>query len=218
MPTPMLASMIIGTSLAPSPMDSRMQPFLYLLARPTTTLFCFGVTLQHTTDFEYSPSVRNSCSSSSSPRINASVMPSMTIVIGYCSTRSLRGFLNTSVGVCASSFLAKCVSISCSSRCLIFFLLSSSITCRFLLASSSGRSLRCSVFLGLMDRMISFMSSWINLHDLAISMAVSCLSPVRTQTLMLAFMRLAMVSGTSSWSKSSMADAPTNSRSLSYLS
>lgn len=43
-------------------------------------------------------------------------------------------------------------------------------------------------------------------------MAVSCLSPVRIQILMSAFMRVSIVSGTLSWSLSSMAVAPNNCR------
>lgn len=41
-------------------------------------------------------------------------------------------------------------------------------------------------------------------------MAVSCLSPVRTQILMPALIRVAMVSGTPAWRRSSMAVAPSN--------
>lgn len=43
-------------------------------------------------------------------------------------------------------------------------------------------------------------------------MAVSCLSPVRTQILMSALIRVAMVSGTPAWRRSSMAVAPSNIR------
>lgn len=43
-------------------------------------------------------------------------------------------------------------------------------------------------------------------------MAVSCLSPVRTQILMSALIRVEMVSGTPAWRRSSMAVAPSNIR------
>lgn len=43
-------------------------------------------------------------------------------------------------------------------------------------------------------------------------MAVSCLSPVRIQILMSAFIRVSMVSGTLSWSLSSIAVAPSSCR------
>lgn len=45
---------------------------------------------------------------------------------------------------------------------------------------------------------------------LPILMAVSCLSPVRIQILMSAFIRVSMVSGTLSWSLSSIAVAPSS--------
>jgi len=53
------------------------------------------------------------------------------------------------------------------------------------------------------------MSSYINLHDFPISMAVSYLSPVNTHILISASISLAIVSGTPSYSLSSMALLPT---------
>ena len=52
------------------------------------------------------------------------------------------------------------------------------------------------------------LNSWLS----PILMAVSCLSPVRIQILMSAFIRVSMVSGTLSWSLSSMAVAPSSCR------
>lgn len=49
-------------------------------------------------------------------------------------------------------------------------------------------------------------------RDLPILIAVSCLSPVRIQILMSAFIRVSMVSGTLSWSLSSIAVAPRSCR------
>ena len=51
-----------------------------------------------------------------------------------------------------------------------------------------------------------------NCHCSPILMAVSCLSPVRIQILMSAFIRVSMVSGTLSWSLSSIAVAPSSCR------
>lgn len=51
-------------------------------------------------------------------------------------------------------------------------------------------------------------SPWV----LPILIAVSCLSPVRIQILMSAFIRVSMVSGTLSWSLSSIAVAPSSCR------
>ena len=55
-------------------------------------------------------------------------------------------------------------------------------------------------------------SNALNSWFLPILMAVSCLSPVRIQILMSAFIRVSMVSGTLSWSLSSMAVAPSSCR------
>lgn len=52
----------------------------------------------------------------------------------------------------------------------------------------------------------SFHFNWIS----PMLMAVSCLSPVRTQILISALIRVAMVSGTPAWRRSSMAVAPSN--------
>lgn len=49
-------------------------------------------------------------------------------------------------------------------------------------------------------------------NELPILIAVSCLSPVNTHILISAFSRVAMVSGTPAWSRSSMAVAPSSSR------
>jgi len=56
---------------------------------------------------------------------------------------------------------------------------------------------------------ISSNPSSINLHDFPISIAVSCLSPVSTHTQISASINFAIVSGTFSYSLSSIAEAPT---------
>mmetsp|Transcript_63250 Transcript_63250/g.142644 ORF Transcript_63250/g.142644 Transcript_63250/m.142644 type:complete len:238 (-) Transcript_63250:1938-2651(-) len=66
--------------------------------------------------------------------------------------------------------------------------------------------------------MKSFIEPVRRLVDLPISMAVSCLSPVRTQRLILARARRTMVSGTFCWSLSSTAVQPTRFMPLSSTS
>jgi hypothetical protein len=57
-PTPICASIIIGTSLAPSPTDKVIQvPFL--LARATTSDFYLGDTRQQITEFAVHPNLKN---------------------------------------------------------------------------------------------------------------------------------------------------------------
>jgi len=51
-----------------------------------------------------------------------------------------------------------------------------------------------------------------SLDDFAISIAVSCLSPVRTQTQIFDSISFSIVSGTPSYSLSSIALAPKNSK------
>ena len=62
------------------------------------------------------------------------------------------------------------------------------------------------------------MSSLINAHACAMLMAVSCLSPVSTHTAIPPRIICSIVSGTPSWSLSSMAVAPTRKRSFSMIS
>lgn len=76
-PTPMLASIIIGTSLAPSPIDKDIDFFLYL-ASFTTNAFCLGETLHQTTDLAWMAKVKNRNSSSWLPKIRPKVGPSIT--------------------------------------------------------------------------------------------------------------------------------------------
>ncbi|CRK17067.1 hypothetical protein BN1708_017541 [Verticillium longisporum] len=66
--------------------------------------------------------------------------------------------------------------------------------------------------------MRSIISSERSLQLMPMLMAVSCRSPVRTQTLMLASWRVWIVSGTPSWRRSSMAVAPRRKKSCSIIS
>ena len=54
----MCASIIIDTSLAPSPIERVIHPPL-ALARPTTSAFYFGETLQQITEDANSPNLKN---------------------------------------------------------------------------------------------------------------------------------------------------------------
>lgn len=80
-PTPTFASIIIGTSLAPSPM-ARVIRFLknpsFLIssfASLTTSPFCFGDTLQQMTDFPLDPSYQSDVFASGSAMIGDRFSP-----------------------------------------------------------------------------------------------------------------------------------------------
>jgi hypothetical protein len=73
-------------------------------------------------------------------------------------------------------------------------------------------------FLVLLDRMTSAISFYMSLQLLPISIAVSYLSPVRTHTLIFAYITLSIVSETPSCNLSSIADEPKYTRSVSILS
>lgn len=109
---------------------------------------------------------------------------------------------NASPSLSSSSAYAKvCPSITIPTNSLSF---SSS----FFLKSSSYSLPMNSFLLSELRITISILVSSRILHDLPISMAVSCLSPVRTQSLMLALRIFLIVEGTSSWRRSSMAVLP----------
>ena len=77
-PTPICASRIIGTSFAPSPIDTVIhEPFFF--ARPTTSAFYAGDTLQHITEEAIRPNLKNASSDSKVSKAIARVGPSMTI-------------------------------------------------------------------------------------------------------------------------------------------
>lgn len=78
MPTPICASIIIGTSLAPSPTDKVIHlPFAF--ARATTSDFYFGETLQQTTELAVIPKSKKTLASFSFSKTIVSVNPSITI-------------------------------------------------------------------------------------------------------------------------------------------
>lgn len=160
------------TSLAPSPI-ARVTQVPFLLARPTTSLFCFGETLQQITEFAFHPNWKNAVANSSSSSTIAKVKPSITMHI-----------LGLVQGV--------------TKWCVSFF-------------TNSSRDFE--------DKIINPISaSTIRFHDFPISMAVSCLSPVSTQSFMLADIKSAIVSGTWSWRRSSIAEHPRYSKSYSSSS
>ena len=77
-PTPMWASMIIETSLAPSPIARVIQEPRDL-KMVTTSAFCLGDILQHTTDLDLMAMWKNRSYNSWSSIISASVLPSTAI-------------------------------------------------------------------------------------------------------------------------------------------
>lgn len=164
----MWASIIIGTSLAPSPIE-RVIHFLLFLARPTTSAFYFGETLQHTTEAARIPSLKNLLEKSSSSSTNDRVGPSITIDRRWPSFRFY--FLNSSMF-----------------KMSILWMFGN-------YRDSYFNFLRSSSLLEL-DKISSYISGWISLQLLPISIAVSCLSPVSTQTLILALISISIVSGT----------------------
>lgn len=76
MPTPICASMIIDTSLAPSPIDKVIH-FPFDLARPTTSAFYLGETLQHMTDEAINPNLKKALATLISLKAKAKVGPSI---------------------------------------------------------------------------------------------------------------------------------------------
>lgn len=77
-PTPMCASIIIDTSFAPSPIDNVIQP-PFNLAKPTTSAFYLGDTLQQITEEAKSPNLKNIFAVSVSLKVYESVGPSIII-------------------------------------------------------------------------------------------------------------------------------------------
>jgi len=159
----MWASIIIGTSFAPSPTAIVIQgPFFF--ARATMSAFYLGEALQTMTELALQPNLIKTVASTSSVRTWFSVMPSITKVIFLPSRgNSLKASL---------------------------------------------KRMTNSVLVFAVRMIMSISSRLIRLQDLAISMAVSYLSPVSTHNLMFASIRCLMVWGTSSWSLSSMAVLP----------
>jgi hypothetical protein len=78
MPTPICASMIIDTSLAPSPIANVIH-FPLALARPTTSAFYLGDTLQHITDEAIIPNLKKALATFYSEKAKANVGPSIII-------------------------------------------------------------------------------------------------------------------------------------------
>jgi len=167
-PIPIWASVIIGTSFAPSPM-AKVIHFPWDLAIPQTSAFCFGETRQHTTEAAVRPSLKKASLVSSSSTAKVNVGPSITIA---------------SLWIYGSSPSIK------------FF------------SGSWYLSFDMSSFLESEVRITIYISCCISLQLLAISIAVSYLSPVRTQSLILVSMIFEMTSGTLSYSLSSIAVAP----------
>lgn len=195
MPIPMWAYTIIGTSFAPSPIDRVIQdPFP--LASPTTSAFYLGDTRQHKTEAAWRQNLKNYCAISLFSKTYVRVFPSIITLIlliswlGFTFNNALRSLLSSD-GVFDMSTLILYTSFD-----------------SFFKKSSWESELNT----------ICLMSLWISWQDLPISMAVSCLSPVRTHTLIFVSIKVAIVSGTRSCSLSSIAEDPTYSNLFSYLS
>lgn len=77
-PTPMWASIIIGTSFAPSPIETVTHGPLDF-ARATMSAFYFGDTRQHTTELASNAILKNSAAVSGSESAKVKVGPSITI-------------------------------------------------------------------------------------------------------------------------------------------
>jgi hypothetical protein len=148
----MCASIIIGTSLAPSP-TAKVIHLPFFFARATTSDFYFGDTLQQRTEFAVIPKSKNTLASFSFSKMNVSVNPSITMLFF--------GFLGVAFQALANL-------------------------------------LRSSPSLVELSTISSITSSFIKLQLLPISMAVSYLSPVKTQILIPADISFSIVSGTSS--------------------
>ena len=169
----------------------RVIHFPFFFARPTTSAFYLGETRQHTTDEARRPNLKNFLLSTSEASTKASVGPSITIDSLWPGPKF--SFLNFSMSL--MSFL--------------------SIFLYCLQIRSSSKS-SCSI-VGVV-KISSLMSVWISLQLFPISIAVSYLSPVRTQTFMLALMSISIVSGTPYCSLSSIAVDPIKFNSCSYSS
>ena len=80
MPTPICASIIIGTSLAPSPIESVIHvPFNF--ARATTSDFCLGDTRQQIIEFASTPKSKNLFAASGVSNAQIRVYPSITTAL-----------------------------------------------------------------------------------------------------------------------------------------
>mmetsp|Transcript_9554 Transcript_9554/g.24922 ORF Transcript_9554/g.24922 Transcript_9554/m.24922 type:complete len:245 (-) Transcript_9554:1857-2591(-) len=170
--------MIIGTSLAPSPMLSVMGCGL-TPRRTMVTIWRFwsGETRHATTALHMRANLSMSA-----------VMPASSMIVSRALPVTMR---------------ARCsVSWPIRSWCLVRHPASCCLT------SASVSPLMYS-------SVISSRSNW---HANPMFSAVSCLSPVSTQILTPALARVAMASGTPTWSLSSMAVAPTTTMSLSTSS
>mmetsp|Transcript_14832 Transcript_14832/g.62611 ORF Transcript_14832/g.62611 Transcript_14832/m.62611 type:complete len:244 (-) Transcript_14832:2140-2871(-) len=192
MPTPMCAAWIMPTSFAPSPMASVIFPESF--TRPVTSAFCKGLTRQHTTETHPVPKDKKSGASVGSSA-NARLRPSITTPMSRSRAEH-------------------------SSHAAMPFLICAATEARPLLSKSSleiARSLS-SLIKSLMLITCTSMSSRNNEHACPMLIAVSCLSPVKTQTATPARMSCSMHPGTPSCSLSSMAVAPSNSSSVSITS
>mmetsp|Transcript_24661 Transcript_24661/g.79373 ORF Transcript_24661/g.79373 Transcript_24661/m.79373 type:complete len:331 (+) Transcript_24661:1233-2225(+) len=199
------------TSFAPSPMANVTGwPLAPSRISLTMDAFCFGDTRQATTHWQH----RLSCSSPSraSSRIRAHSSAVRGDAAGPASGPPAAA---APVGV---SWPSRCSSVVPSTT-----MASSSVHCRRSSSSRTRGRARCSrscaaaspgVSPSSTSSCVRSASSW---HAYPMLIAVSCLSPVSIQTLILASRRSRMVSGTPSCSLSSIAVAPTmvQSRSIS---
>lgn len=181
MPTPMFASIIMETSFAPSPIAIEIQELPYFFERFTTSAFYAGVTQQHITLDAVKPILKKVFSSSLFPRMQDKLLPLMTRTLLW----DFRIFSLIFSSFTLLMFFGKSKSFYTISYSLSSIYVTDSICYSWVKFSST-----------LMIIMLK--DSWMSLHDFPISIAVSCLSPVSTQTLISASMSLAIVSGTSS--------------------
>mmetsp|Transcript_26498 Transcript_26498/g.68827 ORF Transcript_26498/g.68827 Transcript_26498/m.68827 type:complete len:322 (+) Transcript_26498:1185-2150(+) len=210
----MWASWIMPTSFAPSPIAKVTGLVVsFLLTNPTINRFCAGDTRHATTALQTFANFKKRCSSSSFPRIvSMAVAPSTTKAkwsdaneAGVRWGSSSNG--SRSVDSCSDDLAETAAGSGVAALCTTA---SSAVSCAPRPQSPSGPFVAPSA--GSFTRN---MSSVNNLADLAMLIAVSTLSPVSTQSLISALANSWIVSGTPSWSRSSMAVAPTISKSRS---